>query len=409
MQLRKQVYIYFLTYFFNAAISFGTVSLLTHHLSARDYGIINLYSSFLIFLTPFISGGILFPLSVEYFKQPENKYKQYFTNAQVIPVISLLLFTILCFVLQQPISHFLKVSSIWVYIIPITIWWLMLNEVTMIITRNKNKPYQFAVFSIGKNLIEMGLTILLVIGLGMAWEGRLMSAVIAPVFMGIISIYLFLRWSLLAREINWHGTKKIFLLSMPFIFERLAVFVLGYSDKYFIDQLDMNGTSEVGLYGLGGQLATIISMVVISMNSAYHPHLFKKLSEGLKGKLHKTTIWYIVACGVTVLGLYAAIPILFRYFIGINFQGARVYAYILSAGYFMWGIYNAFLGYLVYLGKNRQILYISLLGMIVSLVMNSIFVTRYGAEGAAITSVSTYMLMAVFCFFSVKKYYINKG
>jgi O-antigen/teichoic acid export membrane protein len=408
VRLYKQVYIYFLSYFINAALSFVTVSLLTHHLTTYDYGIINLYSSFLIFLMPFISGGVLYPISVEYFKRPKETYREFFTNAQAIPLISLILFTLLSFAFQRPLSRFLRVSEFWIWIMPLTAWVIMINEMVMMITRNMSRPLQFAFFSVGKNITEILLTIMLVIGLGFTWKGRLGSAVLAPALLCIFSIYLFYRWKMITKTVDWPTVRKIFLVSLPFIFERLAVFVLGYSDKYFIDKLDLNGTEEVGLYGLGSQLASIIYLVIVSMNSAYHPHLFKKLSEGFKGSIHKSTWLYVGACAIAVVGVFLMIPLLFRFFIGVRFHDAQPYAYILCSGYFMWGIYNAFLGYLLYLGKNRQIFYISLIGMVISLALNVIVVPRYGATGAAVTSIVTYSLMAIICFLYVRKTFLFK-
>ena len=103
--------------------------------------------------------------------------------------------------------------------------------------------------------------------------------------LGTLSIYLFYRWKLIEKKIDWQLVQKIFLLSFPFIFERLSVFIMNNSDRYFIDHYDKNGTSEVGLYGLGSQIAMIIFLVVLSMNSAYQPHLFKKFSEGFKNRI----------------------------------------------------------------------------------------------------------------------------
>src|SRR5258708_7821529 len=131
--LYKQVYIYFLSYLINAALSFLILSLLTHYLTTYDYGIINLYSSFIILLMPFISGGILYPLSVEYFKRPRETYSAYFINANAIPLISVVLFTVLCIVFQHPLSRFLKVSDMWIWFMPLTAWWIMINETAMMI------------------------------------------------------------------------------------------------------------------------------------------------------------------------------------------------------------------------------------------------------------------------------------
>lgn len=408
MRLHKQVLIYFSVTAINAVLSFIITSLLTHQIKPEDYGRIYLYSSFLNFLTPFITVGILYPLSVEYFKRSHESYSFYFSNAQVIPLISLAIFTVLCAALQNPLTHFLKVTNTWIWIMPFTVWWIMINETSMMITRSNNKPFQFAFFSVGKNIAEILLTILFVLALHWAWQGRLLSAAAAPVILGTISIYLFYRWRLIEKKIDWRLVQKIFLLSFPFIFERLSVFIMNSSDRYFIDHYDINGTSEVGLYGLGSQIAQIIFLVVLSMNSAYQPHLFKKFSEGLKNKIHKTTFWYIGACAITVAAIFIGIPFLFRFFIASEYSGAKRYAYMLCGGYFMWGIYNAFQAYLIYLQKNRQIMLIALLGMALSLLLNFFMVPRYGAQGAAVSSVITYSIMAITCFLLVRKYYILK-
>jgi len=404
----RQIIIYLFTYFFNAAISFVIVSLLTNRLSTEDYGIINLYSGSLIFLTPFITGGILYPLSVEFFKRKGNEYSEYFTNAQAIPVISVVLFTILCILLQQPLSHFLKVPPVWIWILPITAWFIMVNETAQIITRNNDKPYQFAFFSIGKNLTEIAFTLLFIIVLHWAWQGRILAAAIAPALLGIFSIYLFRRWHLIAKKIDWKIARQILWLSLPFIIERLTVFTLGYSDRYFIDHYDPNKTKAVGLYGLGSQFGTIIFLLIGSLNSAYQPYLFKKMSEGFKGKIHKATMWYVLACLGTVAAMCLAIPFLFKWFIGKEYQDAKIFAYILCGGYTMWGVYNAFQAYLIYLNRSRIIFMISLIGMLTSLVLNFILVPKMGAKGAAITSVVTYSVMAITCYLFVYKYVIVK-
>ncbi len=94
----KSLSIYAFTLFFNAALSFAGFSVLTHHLSEIDYGIINLYSSFTVLVTPFIAIGVPFFLSVEYFKKNETDFKQAFTNAVALPAIAGIFFNLLFFI-----------------------------------------------------------------------------------------------------------------------------------------------------------------------------------------------------------------------------------------------------------------------------------------------------------------------
>ncbi len=401
----KSIYVYFLSYFFNAAISFATVSLLTHHLSPKDYGIINLYSSFIILITPFVSGGVLYPMSVGYFKKPENEYPAFFTGALAVTLVGLLILTTIFFVFNQAISHFLRVTPVWVIILPLVAWWIMINEITMTMFRQKNKPWGFAFVSSGRNIAEVLVTIGLVIGLGWAWEGRLLAATIIPVLLGIISIYLFYKWKFIVKAIRWKEVRNIAWISVPFIFERLSIFVLSNSDRYFIDKYDLKGTEQVGLYSVGAQVAAVVGLVILSVNGAYQPFVFKNLAEKNKEKVKKGTGLYILATGVMVIMLLLGTHLLFRFFIGKEFRGGQEFAYYLISGYFMWGVYNAFLAYLLFYGKNRLVFYLSLTGMICSVILNFCLVPRYGAYGAAITSLITYTIMGLLCIRVTWKYF----
>jgi O-antigen/teichoic acid export membrane protein len=394
MKLLRHVYIYFLAYFFNAGLSFFTISLLTHYLRTEDYGIINLYSSFLTLIMPFVSCGVFYPLSVQYYKKDNIQYRQFFSEAQVLTLVSLLVFSFFFIIFRTQLSQFLHVTPVWIVILPFTVWWVMNNEIIMMMCRMKNRPWGFAFFAVSRNLVEIVLTIVFVIGLGLAWEGRLLSAVVAPVLLGLSSLLVLYRWKLYTNTISWKQVWGIAWVSLPFIFERLSIFVLGNSDKYFIDKFDIKGTEQVGLYSVGAQIASIIFLVILSLNSAYHPYLFQNIARGNMQKVRKVTGLYILGAAGIVGALFLGMPLLFHWFINDRFRGAQVFAYYLSGGYFMWGLYNAFLGYLLFHGKNRLILYISLSGMLLSVISNFFMVPYFGAIGAAITSILTYTFMA---------------
>jgi O-antigen/teichoic acid export membrane protein len=395
MRFLKHVYVYFLTYFLNAGLSFFTISLLTHYLDTEDYGIINLYSSFLTLIMPFVSCGVFYPLSVEYYKKDSVQYRQFFSEAQVLSLLSVLIIAIFFFIFRTPLSRFLHVTTFWIIILPFTVWWVMNYEISMMMYRMKNKPWGFSLVVISKGLAEFLLTIFLIIGLGWAWKGRLLSAAVAPLLLGLFSFYIFKKWKLFTNKISWKEVWGIAWVSLPFIFERLSIFVLSNSDKYFIDKFDIKGTEQVGLYSVGAQIGSIIFLVIASMNSAYHPYLFQNIANNNKQKVRKVTSLYLLGAVGIVGGLFLGMPFLFHWFINDRFRGAQTFAYYLTGGYFMWAIYNAFLGYLLFHGKNRLILYISLSGMLVSITSNFLIVPHYGAMGAAITSILTYTFMAV--------------
>ncbi len=409
MKVTRQVYIYFGSYFFNAVTSLLSVALLTKYLTPHDYGIINLYSSFLIFLMPFISGGILYPLSADFFKKKGDEYARHFSEAQAIPLVSLLIFSALCIAFCYPLSSFLRVTPLWVCLMPVSVWFLFINETSMMLARNKSQPWTFAGFSVGKNLTEMCLTIGLVIGMGLNWQGRLSSAVLASFLFIFVSGYFFYKWKVIVNKIDWKNVRNILWVSFPFIFERLSIFVLGYSDKYFIDKFDLKGTAEVGFYGLGGQIASIVQIVILSVTSAYNPAIFKWLSEKKFQKAFKLVKLYLFAIAAFILLFIIGLPIVYKFFISVEFSKGKYYSTYLIVAYGFWAIYSAFLPYFLFYNEGKKVLLISIFGMVLSLSLNAILVPRIGATGALYTSVAVYFTMAILSIFLSKpKWKLNE-
>src|SRR5688500_634464 len=74
--------------FFIYLLSFLCIYIITHHLNEVDFGIINLYNSFIVFLSSFIAIGVQYAIGVDYFKLEEKPFRQHFTNSMVIPIIA---------------------------------------------------------------------------------------------------------------------------------------------------------------------------------------------------------------------------------------------------------------------------------------------------------------------------------
>jgi O-antigen/teichoic acid export membrane protein len=403
LHLIKSLSVYAFALFFNAALSFAIFSLLTHHLSETDYGIINLYNSFTIFIVPFVSIGVQFTLSVDYFKTDEKTFREHFTNAIVIPLMTCSLITLLFLVFYFPVHGLLKVNTFFTLTLPLSCLLIVTNEIMLNLIRNKGKHFLYAGFSILRNIVETGLTFLFVVGLGMSWQGRLASALCALLAGGVVVLYLVRKWKLFSGVFKKGETKRMMRIGLPFIPERLAIFVLAYSDRFFIDHF--RSTADVGYYGAGAQIALIVNLCIMSLISTFHPYIFKNLAASNFNNLRKATLSYIGISLLVTLAVIIITPYLFRFFIGAKFQSGQVYAINLSIGFFFWAVYTIFLAYLLYLKKNRLIMLISLVGMAISITLNFFNVERFGAIGATYTSMSVYFFMAIASIFAVSRFF----
>jgi O-antigen/teichoic acid export membrane protein len=249
------------------------------------------------------------------------------------------------------------------------------------------------------------LTILFVIILNLGWQGRVGSNIAALGLMCVVIFFLIKRWHLYTGVFDRNAIKKNFFSGLPFVPERLAIFVLVYSDRFFINYYE--GTGDVGLYSAGAQIAIIVNLGILTLSNVFYPAIYKNLSQNEIDyvKLRKIIFAYIGIAAFIAISVIIATPLIFQYFIGPRFYGGKQYAVYLTIGLFFWAVYNVFLAFLLNTGKNSLIMSISIFGMILSVVTNLFFVDRFGALGATYTSMIVYLVMAITAIFFVNRFY----
>jgi O-antigen/teichoic acid export membrane protein len=392
--------------FFNAAVSFGVFSWLTHQLSPADFGTINLYSSYSILLLPFISCGVQFILSVDYFRMKSSEYSAHFQTGLLIPVGTTVLFVLASLLSAGFLNDILKANTFFIIVAPFSCMLILFNDIFIAQVRNRGKHNLYAGYSIFKTLSENFFTVGLVVLFSLKWQGRLGGALISLILCGFIVYYFFSKWDLLKKGgVNRREILKVAVQGMPFIPERLAIFFMSYSDRFFIDYF--RGVQSVGLYGAGAQVGTIINLVTMALSYTFQPVIFRKMSaapadyEGLRNVI----AGYIgIALLFTVL-LIILMPFLFNYFIGDAFRESSIYATNLAIAGFFWAVYNTFLSCLLFLKKNREIMCIAIVGMITSILLNIYNVKHFGPLGATYSNIIVYIIMASLVIIRVHKHY----
>ena len=405
LKVLKSFSVYVFTMFFTAGVSFATFSLLTRHLNQFDYGIINLYNSTSILLVAFISCGVQFVLNVDYFKLPPEQYRKRFSNSIVIPVGIFLLLTVGFLVFNYPIRKLIKGDFFFTAVLPLTCLLILVNDIVLGLIRNREQHFLFAGYSIIKSIIEVSLAVLFIVFLGWEWEGRIASSFITLIVTCSIAFLLFKRWGFLTRDISIAEIKPVFKYGLPFIPERLAVFFMFYSDRFFIDYYE--GTDDVGLYSAGAQIAVILNLICHSLNSTFYPYFYKRLAKDKPdyAGLRKGVLAFGGIASATMIVLIVATPFIFKYFVGSHFRPGQKYAIYLIIGFFFWAVYNMLLPFLLHNKKNKQIMAISIAGMFLSIGLNFYNVKHFGALGATYTSIIVFGTMSVLTLFAVHRIY----
>jgi O-antigen/teichoic acid export membrane protein len=287
--------------------------------------------------------------------------------------------------------------------------------------RNNNKPMLFSALKIINVFVTM------VIAFFFLWFAPLMAekgngwiySVWSP---GFQVGYVFVA--------NLAGSAVTLLCLVPFIFRIKPVFdrkllgrMLAYSwpllvggmagslnevlDKILLRRLigGAEGLATVGVYGAGYKVGVLMSIFIQMYRFAAEPFFFEKAGSNDAKETYAVTMKYFV---ITALILFLGInlyPEAVQVLIGEDFRESLIVVPIISMGYLLLGIFiNQSIWYKV---DDRTIYgaWITLVGVVVTVTVNVIFVPRFGYIAAAWAHVACYLSMVIVSYFVGLKFY----
>ncbi len=244
-------------------------------------------------------------------------------------------------------------------------------------------------------VLFLGLTIYF---LGLDWQilAPLAGYLFAKLITGLISCPISQRLlpdTKKAANINFKKLKKLFWAALPLG----AQLVLFTSYDQAVDSFIIKnylGANEVGLYGLAYKIYANLTLPAYYLNSTILPILSKNNSESKRS--------FKTALGLTIIGLIFLIPLTIVFsnravnlIAGSQFQTSGYILKILAIS-LIFAYLNHLTGFLL-IAKNKQVdsLKIALFALGWNLVLNIIFVPRFGIAAAAWITVSTEGLVTI--------------
>lgn len=162
---------------------------------------------------------------------------------------------------------------------------------------------------------------------------------------------------------------------------------------------------QIGIYGACYKLSIIMSLFIQAFKFAAEPFFFSKMNRGDAKQTYATVLNVYTLFLLTVfLGVVAYMDIL-QYFVGGQYRiGLNIVPILLMANLCLGVYYNLSIWYKVS-DKTIYGAYISIIGAIITLLMNCLLVPKFGYIGAAWTTLLCYVSIMLLCYFIGQKYY----
>lgn len=201
---------------------------------------------------------------------------------------------------------------------------------------------------------------------------------------------------------------KMFSYSWPVLVANLSFIINENLDKIALKKLlpIEIADGEVGIYGAVCKIAVFLSIFITAFRLGAEPFFFSHAKEQNAKNTYATILkYFVIALAILFVGLVANIEIL-KYFIRKNeyWVGLPAVPYLLL-GYVCLGIYMNLSIWYRLSDQTRFGLYISVVGAIITIVLNLILIPKYSYMGSAWVSMATYFTMMVISYLLGQKHY----
>jgi O-antigen/teichoic acid export membrane protein len=236
----------------------------------------------------------------------------------------------------------------------------------------------------------------------MAWAG----GVAISCFLGFFFLFKYVPFSDEKIPVDWKWIKKGILISTPFFIGTIAYKIIEFSDRYMIDFfLDK---SAVGVYTFYNNISNLINVTVDTMVIIFlYPKLIdfankKDLGSFLSVKQKMTKQILFVSLITTVLLGVLLNPLLI-FLEKEEFENEKVVFYIMLLSNIVLNI-SFIAHYVLYsLKKDMAILFPTITGAIINIILNIMLIKHFGLIGAA-----TATLISFFVILALKHFYFSK-
>ncbi len=250
----------------------------------------------------------------------------------------------------------------------------------------QEKAAVFATWQISLAALSASLSVWLVVGEGLGWQGRAGgwlagSAICVTILIRKMSAEGWIRLNYIPDRA---ALQPVLNYSIPLMPHTFATLISSMTDRMYIGFL--SGPAALGIYSVGSQLAMAVTLAFGAFNLSFSPWLFRKLSSSNPKEIHNAQMATRLSCGallVLALMLSLVMPPLLPFLTGEKFAAARHVLPMLFFAAALDGMAKVQQHYLAFSRQTGKISRITVAGFVVAVILMTIFVPLYGEQGAA--------------------------
>ncbi len=406
-KLAGETAIYGLSSIVGRFLNYLLVPLYTGIFKPSEYGVSTQFYAYAAFL------GVIFTYGMETaffrFSQKHEPREQVFSTAFSVLTISSLVLGGFIALLSKKLALWsgnVGAETLFIYL-GIILAADAISALPFALLRQQGQAKKFASLRILNILTNIGLNLFFYKIMGyksisyMFLANLISSAIVLPFFVQ--------EFKLLKFGVNFTLWKEMFAYALPVIFMGLAGMVNETIDRILLKKLIVNqatADTQIGIYGANYKLAILITLFIQAFRFAAEPFFFSRMkADDAKVSYAKVMNYFVIVCSLIFLFVLFYLDIL-KYFIRNKdyWEGLKIVPILLFANICLGIYYNLSIWYKL-TNKTQLGAYVALIGALITLILNYLWVPKYGYMGSAWATLICYASMAIISYQQGKKHY----
>lgn len=382
---------------FDKAIALITVPIFTRIMSAADYGIFNTYASWVSIFAIFIGlslGQTLRSAIYEKEIEIESYISSIFGLSILDFVLTFCLVLILSFFFDFQITRFMLALCLIQSFLQ-----FIRDTIAMKYMMQMRYVARTLILSIPNILVQL---LAIAIILNMADEkymGKAYSYVIVYLIVGVWLIVV--QYHKSKEYSNYKYWKYGLTLSLPLVLHSLSCVVLSSSDRIMITMYA--GTTETGIYSLVYNMTLMTTVITTSFENVWIPWFSKHLNNNDRDSINQAVVSYIMCVALIVCAIIYVSPEMMDILAPKEYAPGKTMVPLLMTAVFVTFLYTISVNLEYYRKASKNIAKNTCIAAVLNVILNMIFIPKYGAIAAATTTLLSYVIALIMHYHDGKK------
>ena len=383
----KSGFWYLIANFVVKAMAFITTPIFTRLLTKEEYGQYGVFTSWASIAVIVITMSMESSLIIAKYDY-KDKLEQYNLSILSLTLISTAVWTIIINLLS---GFFVELTGLRLFYLNLMMLYCFFYAAVNIfqISDRFQFRYKRSVFvALTIALSTTALSILLVTVMKNGLTGRIIGTVLPYAVIGLVLTLYFVKKG---KRIDASAWPYVLKICLPFVPHLLSLTLLNAVDRIMITRIC--GAEDNALYTVAYTSGHIVTLLMVSMNSAFSPWLGEKLHEEDYDPVRKVSRYYIAFfCAIAILMMLLG-PEVLLVLGGKEYIEAKYVMTPVAMGCVCQFLYTLYVNVEQYKKKTLGMAIASVSAAVLNYVLNAIFIPKFGYIAAAYTTLAGYLFL----------------